>query len=193
MSEGLFSKFSDLLCQFKLELTNASFAAEPEVLGHEPESGQPVPLRHPVRTTIHPQRLQATAEGPMPSGLGYDHLSHVSTGLDRSCVDAGFVQSQDYRDDDPEAAQPPQPAGGPRVTFAASGSESVFVREPEDEEEDDRDSIGEALAVIKLSIAQSIMYMISMIPLVLFLILRLHHGVILKLTSRCHNLNLHYV
>ena len=149
MSEGLFSKFSDLLGQFKLELANASFAAEPEVLGRTPESGQPVSLRHPVRTAVHPQRFQGTADGPMPSGSGYAHLSHVSTGLDRSSVCVGFVQSQNCRGDDPEAAQPTQPAGGPRVTFAASGSESVFVREPEDEEEDDRDSIGEAPVVDK--------------------------------------------
>ena len=85
----------------------------------------------------------------MPSGSGYAHLSHVSTGLDRSGVGAGFEQSQDCRDDDPEAAQPPHPAGGPRVSFAASGSENVFVREPEDEEEDDRDSVGEAPVVDK--------------------------------------------
>ena len=86
----------------------------------------------------------------MPSGSGYAHLSNVSTELDRSGVGVGFAQTQDYRDDDPEAAQPPQPAGGPRVTFAASESESGFVREPEDDEEDYHDSIGEAPVIDKL-------------------------------------------
>ena len=80
----------------------------------------------------------------MPSGSGYAHLSNISIELDRSGVGAGFAHSQDYRDDDPEAAHPRQPAGGPRVTFAASGSESGFVRESQDDEEDYHDSIGEA-------------------------------------------------
>ena len=43
MSEGLFSEFGDLLGQFKLEMTNASYAAEPEVSGLTPESGQLAP------------------------------------------------------------------------------------------------------------------------------------------------------
>ena len=89
----------------------------------------------------------------MPSGSGYAHLSNVCTELDRSGVGAGFVQAQDYRDGDPEAAQPLQPAGGPRVTFAASGSESGFVWESQDDEEDCHDSIGEAPVIDKLSIA----------------------------------------
>ena len=79
----------------------------------------------------------------MPSGVGYAHLSNVCTELDRSGVGAGFAQALDCRDDDPEAAQPLQPAGGPRVTFAASGSESEFVWESQDDEEDYRASIGD--------------------------------------------------
>ena len=79
--------------------------------------------------------------------------SNVSTELDRSGVGEGFAQAQDYRDDDPGAVQPPHPAGGPRVTFAASGSEFGFVRKPEDDEEDYHDSIGEAPMIDKLSIA----------------------------------------
>ena len=64
----------------------------------------------------------------MPSGSGYAHLSNISTEVDRSGVGAGFVQAQDYQDDDPEAADPPQSTGGPRITLAASGSECGFVR-----------------------------------------------------------------
>ena len=89
----------------------------------------------------------------MPPGSGYAHLSNVSTELDRSGVGSGFAQSQDYWDDDPEAAQPPQPAGGPRVNFAASGSESGFVRDPKDDEAYYYDSISEPLLTDKLSIA----------------------------------------
>ena len=72
----------------------------------------------------------------MPSGSGCALLSNVSTELDSSGVGAGFAQAQDYRDDDPEAEQSPQPTGGPRITFAASGSESGFVRELKDGEKD---------------------------------------------------------
>ena len=133
-------------------MTNASFAAEPEVSGLTPESGQPTPLRRPVRTAVYSQRVSGYRRGPGASGSGYAHLSNVSTELDGSGVGAGFEQVQDYRGDDPEAAQPPNPAGGPRVTFAASGSESGFVREPGDDEEDYHDSISEAPVIDKLSI-----------------------------------------
>ena len=61
-------------------------------------------------------------------------------------VGAGVVYSQDVPYT-PEDAQPPQLSGGPRVSFATSGSENVCVKEPEDEEKDDRDSIGEAPVV----------------------------------------------
>ena len=75
----------------------------------------------------------------MPTGSGYAHLSGVSTESDRLGVGVQFAQSRDVPIGDPEDAQIPQPAGGPRVAFATSRSKSVFVREPEDEEEDDRD------------------------------------------------------
>ena len=48
ISEGLFSKFSTLLDQFKLETTNTSFSAEPEISGWRPVPGQPAPLRFPL-------------------------------------------------------------------------------------------------------------------------------------------------
>ena len=40
MSEGLLSKFSQMLGQFKFEVSNASFSAEPEISGRMPVSGQ---------------------------------------------------------------------------------------------------------------------------------------------------------
>ena len=108
--------------------------------------GQPAPLRRPVRTTVCPQRFQGTVEGPIPTNLGYAHLSHVSVQSDRLGVGAGVAHSQDVTYT-PEDAQPPQPSGESRVSFATSGSKNVCVREPEDEEEDARDSIGEAPVV----------------------------------------------
>ena len=137
ISEGLFSKFSDLLGQFKLELINPSFSAELEVSRLMPVPGQPVSLHRPVRTSVYPQRFQGTVGSPMPSGLGYAHLSNVSGVSDMLGVGAEFEQAQDVPDCTAKDVQPPQLALGPRVSFAASGYENVLVREPEDEEEDD--------------------------------------------------------
>ena len=87
--------------------------------------------------------------GLMPPGSGFAHLTQVSHGPVRSAVGAGSEQSQDSLCEDPEAAQPPQPSAGPRVSFAASGSEVSFAQELEDEEDDDRDSVCEAQVVDK--------------------------------------------
>ena len=148
MSEGLFSKFSNLLDQFKLEITNSSVSAEPGVSGRTPVPGQPAPMRFPVGTTVYPQRFQGSVEGPMPTGSGYAHLSQVTAQSDRLGVGVGVAHSQDvqYARED---AHPTQPSEGPRVAFAPSESENVCVREPEDEEDDDRDSVGDVPVVDK--------------------------------------------
>ena len=80
--------------------------------------------------------------GLMPTSSGFAHLTQVSHGPVRSAVGARSAQSQDSLCEDPEAAQPPQPSAGPRVSFAASGSEVSFAQEPgdEEEEEDDRET-----------------------------------------------------
>ena len=75
--------------------------------------------------------------------------------------------------DSPESAQPQQPAGGPRVTSAASGSESSLVRESQDDVED-HVSIGDAPMIDNFP-SLNHLFAFSFIPLVLFLILRLHH------------------
>ena len=43
MSEGLLSKFSDMLWQFKLDMSNFSVSAETVVSGRTPLSGQSLP------------------------------------------------------------------------------------------------------------------------------------------------------
>ena len=143
MSEGLFSRFSNLLDQFKLEITNSSVSAEPGV-----SRRKPAPMRFPVSTTVYPQRFQGSAEGPMPTSSGYAHLSQVTAQSDRLGVGVGFAHSQDvqYARED---AHPSQPSEGPKVAFAPSESENVCVREPEDEEDDDRDSVGDVPVVDK--------------------------------------------
>ena len=78
MSEGLLAKFSSMLGQFKLELSNPCLSAEQEVSGYTPCSGQSLPLRHPDRDDVHPRQFQGTTEGPMPCGSGYAHTVSVS-------------------------------------------------------------------------------------------------------------------
>ena len=54
MSEGLMARFSEMLGQLQLNMSNRSFSAEPEVPGLTPLSGQSPPLCHPVCTDVHP-------------------------------------------------------------------------------------------------------------------------------------------
>ena len=81
MSDNLFSKFSDLLGQFRVKMSNVSPPAEPKVSGRTPESGQSLPCDALLEPMFAPHQFQVTAEGPVPSGSGYAHLSHVSSGL----------------------------------------------------------------------------------------------------------------
>ena len=127
MSEGLLFKFSDMLGQFKLDMSNISFAAEPEVSGRTPISGQSLPLRRPVRTDIHPHQFQGTTEGPMPCGSGYAHLGKSCTLPARSAVGVESEQPQDSLGEDAEAAQAPEASSKPRVSFVS------VEQDPEDE------------------------------------------------------------
>ena len=132
-----------MLGQFKLELSNPSLSAEPEVSGHTPSSGQSLPLRRPVGTDVHPHRFQGTVEDPMPCGSGYAHTKSVSHDSARSALGAGSAQPQGSLREYPEVAQDPQPSSGPGVSFVPSGAEFCSAQEPEDEDEDARDSVFE--------------------------------------------------
>ena len=129
------SKFSQMLGQFKIDMSNSSLSAEPEVSGRMPLSGQSPPLRRPVRTDVHPHQSLGTAEGPMPSVSGYAHLTSVSKGSVRSALGVGSEHPRGSLCEDYEAAQAPQPSLGPKVSFAVSGADGGCAREPEDEEE----------------------------------------------------------
>ena len=54
MSERLMAKFSKMLGQFQLNMSNRSFPAKPEISGRTPLSGQSPPLQSPVCTDAHP-------------------------------------------------------------------------------------------------------------------------------------------
>ena len=85
----------------------------------------------------------------MPCGSGITHTSSVSDTEVRSELGADVAQSQDSLREDPDVAQDPQASSGHRVSFASSGPEIHGAREPEDDEEDDRDSFYEPQAVDK--------------------------------------------
>ena len=82
----------------------------------------------------------------MPLGSGYVHLSNVSDKLDRLGVGAGLrnLRIIGWMFLSLRNLSSPQEGLGPRVTFAASGSEFSFVRESQDDVEDHHDSIGDA-------------------------------------------------
>ena len=85
----------------------------------------------------------------MPCGSVITHTSSVSETAARSELGADVAQSQDSLCEDPEVAQDPQAPSGHRVSFASSGPEIRGAQEPEDDEEDDRDSFYEPQVVDK--------------------------------------------
>ena len=85
----------------------------------------------------------------MPCGSGFAHTESGSHGSTRSALGAGSVQPRGSLREDPEVAQDPQPSSGPRVSFAPSGNEFCGAQEPEDEDEDDCDSVFEPQVVDK--------------------------------------------
>ena len=138
-----------MLGQFKLELSNPCLSEEPEVSGRMPSSGQSLPLRRPVRIDVQPHQFQGTVEGLMPCGSGITRTSSLNDTAVRSELGADVAQSQDSLREDPEVAQDPQTLSGHRVSFASSGPEICSAQEPEDDEEDDRDSFYEPQVVNK--------------------------------------------
>ena len=124
-------------------MSNSSFSAEPEVSGLTPLSGQSSPLQRSVRTDVHPHQFKGTAEGSMPSGSGNFHPSKSDNISARSAVGAESGQPQDSLGEDAEAAQAPEASLRPRVAFAS------VAQDPENEDEDDHDSIVDSQPVDK--------------------------------------------
>ena len=77
----------------------------------------------------------------MPSGSGFAQLSKSGKLLVRSDFGAEPEQPQHSLREDAEAEQSPAASLRPRVSFVAPGASVGVAQEPEDEEEDDRDSV----------------------------------------------------
>ena len=88
----------------------------------------------------------------MPLGSGFAHPTSSGESLDRVLgVDVEPAQAQGTPVGGPEVAQPPSVLRRPRVLFAASTRPDLGDQEPEDEEEDDCDSVLAPPAVDKTS------------------------------------------
>ena len=85
----------------------------------------------------------------MPFGSGIARSSSLIDTAVRSELGVDVAQSQDSLHEDPEVAQNPQASSGHRVSLASSRLEIRGVWEPEDDEEDDRDSFYEPQVVDK--------------------------------------------
>ena len=109
------ARFSEMLGQFQLSMSNRALSAESEVPGLTPLSDQSPPLRRPVCTDVHPRQFQGTAEGPVPSGLGFAQLSMSGELSARSGIGSGSVQAKHSLLEDAEVAQTPAASGRPKL------------------------------------------------------------------------------
>ena len=87
----------------------------------------------------------------MPLGSGFAHPSTSGESLDRVLgVGPEPAQAQGTLAGGPEVAQPPSVLCRPSVSFVASAEPDLAGQEPEDEEEDDRDSVSPSPVVDKM-------------------------------------------
>ena len=137
------------LLNFSDRFANRSISAEPEVSGHMPPTGQSPPLRHAVSTHVNPVRFQSDAGGPMPqsSGSAHPNLGEPSIGLGFNSASALYPQASAEAPEAVQAAQVAQAAQAAQIDrthsdrLQASAGHQVFVQEPEDEDEDDQESV----------------------------------------------------
>ena len=123
--------------KFSEKFTNRSVSAEPGVSGLTLPTGQSPPLRHSVSAHVNPMRFQNDAGGPIPQGSGSAHpnIGELHLGPGASQLRAPHLQGST------EAQEPTQAAQSVRQIsdrLQASGVHPVFVREPEDEGEEDQ-------------------------------------------------------
>ena len=137
MSFSIMSRLDDLFSQFRGNMSNRSLTAEPEVSGLTPPPGQSPPLRHSVSTHVNPMRFQSDVGGPVPQSSG---SAHTHGELRQSGVSQGPAP---HPQTSTEAPEPAQSARGSRDRLATSSDHPVFVQEPEDEDEDNLESVND--------------------------------------------------
>ena len=138
MSSSIMSRLDELFSQFRSNVSNRSLPAEPEVSGLTPPTGQSPPLRRSFSTHVNPMRFQSDVGGPVPqsSGSAQHHGEFNQLGISQGAAPRPLAASEVT-----EPAQAAQSASGNSGRLATSSDHPVFVREPEDEDEDDLESI----------------------------------------------------
>ena len=132
------SRLDELFVNFSEKVSNRSLSAEPGVSGRTPPTGQSPPLRRSVSTHVNPMRFQSDVGGPMPQSSGSAHSHGEFIELGGSQVTAPRPHASKEA---PEPAHSAHSSRSDRVRLEASGDHPVFVREPEDEDEDDQESV----------------------------------------------------
>ena len=140
MSSSIMSRLDDLFSQLRGNMSNRSLPAESELLGLTPPPGQSPPLRHSVSTHVNPVRFQSDVGGPVPQSSG---SAHTHGELHQSGVSQGPAPIPHASMEAPEPAQAAHSDRSSRVRLAPSSEHTVFVWEPEDEDEDDLESVNE--------------------------------------------------
>ena len=133
------SRLDKLFVNFRDKVSNRSLPTEPEVSGHTPPTGQSLPLRRSVSIHVNPMRFQSDVGGPMPqsSGSAHSHGEFPELGVSQDTAPRPHASK--------EAPEPVHSVRSDRVRLEASGDHPVFVRELEDEDEDDQESVVDVL------------------------------------------------
>ena len=138
MSSSIMTRLDELFSQFRSNVSNRSLPAEPEVSGLTPPTGQSPPLCRSVSTHVNPMRFQSDVGGPVPqsSGSAQDHGEFVQLGSSQGLAPRPHASLEDT-----EPAHAVQSARGNSGRLATSSDHPVFMREPEDEDEDGLESV----------------------------------------------------
>ena len=140
MLSTLLSQFKVMLDQFKLGITNSSVLGNPGVPRYSVSQTEPPSLRHPVSTEIQQLRFQDGGEDTVPHGLGVAQGGGVP--LARPQIGKDAAASRNPPEEGSKNAQRPPDPSGPKVSFAQP-LVSETPQDPEEEEDDDKDSVAE--------------------------------------------------
>ena len=129
MSSSIMTRLDELFSQFRSNVSNRSLPAEPEVSGHTPPTGQSPPLRRSVSIHVNPMRFQSSGS------------AHTHGELNQSGVSQGPAPRLHASTEATEPAQAAYSAKSSSDRLAPSSEHPVFMREPENEDEDDLESV----------------------------------------------------
>ena len=138
MSVALMTRFATMFEQFRSELTQTSVPGDPVVPGLSVRHTEPPSLPHPVSTKSREGlRFRGGGEDPVPHGSGLPHQLSDSTSHDLGAEAAAS------RDPPPEGGESSQAPGGHSSSGFGYGvqAEADFGVHPEDEDEEDRESV----------------------------------------------------